>query len=313
VVTTSNPEAAKNFGLPEHPPKAERYEMAGEYVRVVKGLWDSWEGDAVLADKASGQLVDMTKQHTLNHKGKYFSVKGPLNSSRPPQGHPVILQAGASEVGLPFAAEVGEVIFAVQESIKASKALRSRLRDLALKTGRDPDHMKVLPGLCPFVAESEEKAKQMLWDLSKFIDAEAAWAKLGLRMGVDLTGLDPEGPMPTIPADEMRGYAKVMKEVADKYGFNLRQLCEFFAAAEGFKIVFGTPEMVADEMELWFRSEAADGFVIIPPWLLAPLEAFTEQVVPVLQKRSLFRKDYVGRTLRDHLNLPRPNHPAATQ
>jgi FMN-dependent oxidoreductase (nitrilotriacetate monooxygenase family) len=311
VVTTSNPEAAKNFGEAEHAAKADRYEMAGEYVDVVKGLWDSWEDDAVVADLATGQLVDMDKRHTLNHVGKHFAVKGPLNSSRAPQGHPVILQAGASELGLPFAAATGEVIFAVQQNMELGVAFRSQLRALAAKAGRNPDHMRVLPGLCPIVAESEAKAKEMLADMAQFIDAEAAWAKLGLRMGVDLTGVDPEGPMPEIPAAEMRSYAKVMLEVSAKYNFNLRQLSEYFAAAEGFKIVLGTPEMIADEMELWFTSEAADGFVIIPPWLLSPLEAFAGQVVPILQKRGLFRTDYTGRTLREHLGLPRPAHPAA--
>jgi FMN-dependent oxidoreductase (nitrilotriacetate monooxygenase family) len=311
VVTTSNPETAHNFGLPEHAPKADRYEMAAEFVHVVKSLWDSWEDDAVLNDKATGQVVNTRKRHAPNHKGKYFSVRGELNSSRPPQGYPVTIQAGASEIGLPFAAATGEVIFAVQASIESAKTFRTRMREFAAQAGRDPNGIRILVGICPFIAESEEKAREMLWGLSKFIDVEAAWAKLGLRMGIDLTGLDPEGPVPTIPWDEMRGHAKALTEVANKYNFNLRELRDFAAASAGHHVVFGTPEMIADELEHWFREGAADGFMILPPYIYGPLEAFADQVVPLLQKRGLFRTDYTGRTLRENLGLPRPPHPMA--
>lgn len=309
VVTTSNPEAAKNFNQTEHASKDERYAMAEEFLHVVKGLWDSWEDGAIIADKVSGVLVDTNKRHVLNHKGKYYSVQGPLNQSRPPQGYPVILQAGASETGLPFAAQTGEVVFTVQSDIDTTKAFSARLRDLAATAGRDPGSIRVMPGVCPFVAESEEAAKQMLWNLSEFLDEEAAWAKLTSRLGVEVTHLDPEGPVPKIPYEEMRGHAKTLTYVAEKYGFNLRQIRDYAAAASGHRLLFGTPEMVADDLEHWFLSGAADGFVVISPWIHGPLEAFTEQVVPILQKRGLFRQEYTGSTLREHLGLPRPSHP----
>src|SRR5690606_25598953 len=155
-----------------------RYERAGEFVQVVKDLWDSWEDDVAFADRSTGRFADFSRQHALNHKGKFFSVKGPLNQSRPPQGYPVIIQAGASETGLPFAAATGEGIFTVQEDVEFTRNFGDRLRDLAAQAGRDPRAIRIMPGICPFVAESEEKARRMLWDLSEFIDEDAAWAKL---------------------------------------------------------------------------------------------------------------------------------------
>lgn len=313
VVTTSPPEAAANFGQDAETPKSQRYERASEFVGVTKGLWDSWEDEALLLDKANGILVDNAKKHVLNHKGKFLSVAGPLNMSRPPQGYPVIIQAGASELGIPFAAEVGEVIFTVQDNIDDTKAFGDRLKALAAERGRNPLDMRILPGICPFVAESEEKARQMLWDLSEYIEPESAWAKLRSRLGVPVEHLDPEGPLPTIPWEQMRGHAKTLTVVAAKNGFNLRQIRDFAAAASGHRLVFGTPEMVADDLELWFRSGAADGFIVIPPALPGPLDAFLEGVVPILQKRGLFRSDYIGTTLREHLGLSRPAHPAVAK
>lgn len=312
VVTTSPPEAAGNFGQDAEVPKAERYERAAEFVSVAKGLWDTWQDDAIVLDKAAGVIADKAKQHVLNHKGRHFSVTGPLNQSRPPQGYPVIIQAGASEIGIPFAAEIGEVIFTVQENIETTIAFGDRLRELAAERGRDPKNMLILPGVCPFVAETEEKARQMLWDLSKYIDPEAAWDKLRSRLGVPVAHLDPEGPLPTIPFEQMRGHAKTLTAVAEKNGFNLRQIRDYAAAASGHRLVFGTPEMVADDLENWFKSGAADGFIVIPPALPGPLEMFLNEVIPILQKRGLFRTEYAGSTLREHLGLPRPHHPATT-
>lgn len=313
VVTTSNAAAAYNFGDSEHASKSDRYEMAAEFVQVCKGLWDSWEDGAEVPDRAGRRLADLAKQHTLNHTGKHFSVKGPLNQSRPPQGYPVIIQAGASETGIPFAGAIGEVIFTVQEDIEATKAFGGRIREEAAKAGRDPNLIRILPGVCPFVAESEEEARQMLWDVSEHVDGVAAWAKLRSRLGVEVEHLDPDGPVPVIPREEMRGHAKTLSAVATKFGLNLRQLRDYAAAASGHRLLFGSPEMIADDLEQWFESGAADGFIIIPPWLHAPLDAFTQQVVPILQKRGLFRTEYNGSTLREHLGLPRPQHPSASK
>jgi N-acetyl-S-(2-succino)cysteine monooxygenase len=304
VVTTSGEEASKNFGQDEHPPKLERYQRAAEFVAVCKGLWDTWEDD-----DGGPRDFDPDKWHTLNHRGTHFSVKGPLNMSRPPQGYPVIIQAGASETGIPFAAELGEVIFTVQDGIESTKAFAERIRDLAAKAGRDPQLIRIMPGVCPFVADSEEEAQQMLWRLSEYIDEHAAWEYLNNRLGLDARELDPEGPLPTIPWEEMRGHTKTLTAVAKRYNFNVRQVRDYVAAASGHRLLFGTPQAIADELENWFRSGAADGFVVIPPYLTAPLAAFTEKVIPILQERGLFRTEYDGTTLREHLGLPRPTHP----
>jgi FMN-dependent oxidoreductase (nitrilotriacetate monooxygenase family) len=311
VVTTSVPEAALNFGNKQQADKAERYAQASEFVKVVKGLWDSWEDDSIVDDRQAGILYDQSKRYVLDHNGKYFSVKGPLDQGRPPQGYPVIFQAGASEVGIPFAAEIGEVIFTVQESLEVTKAFRERIRKLAAENGRDPELVLVIPGICPFVAETEEKARQMLWDLSQGIDEAAAWETLSIRMGMNVRHLDPEGPLPEIPWDQMRGHAKTLSAVAKNNNFNLRQVRDYAAAAAGHRLIFGTPEMVANDLETWFSAGACDGFMILPPYLPGPLNAFCTEVVPILQQRGLFRTEYDRDTLRGHLGLSRPDHPAA--
>ena len=306
VVTTSNAEAAGNYGKSEHAGKEDRYEMAEEFVTIAKGLWDSWADDAIVNDKTTGQWVDLAKRRPLNHVGKHYKVKGPLNLSRSPQGQPVIIQAGASDTGLPFAARQGEVIFTVQGSIEASKAFADRIRTLAAEAGRDPQRIIIMPGFSPFIAETEEKAKEVFWSLSDVIDEKAAWDRFNLRMGMDMTGLDPEGPVPEIPWEEARGHAKTLLATAKRYGFNVRQLRDYTAAGAGHPILFGTPEMIADELQQWFEAGAADGFVLLPSYVPQPVEAFTKEVVPILQKRGLFRTEYSGHTLREHLNLPRP-------
>jgi FMN-dependent oxidoreductase (nitrilotriacetate monooxygenase family) len=311
VVTTSDANAAQNFGLVEHAPKEERYARAEEFLTIVKGLWDSWEDGAVIQDKASGRFTDLSKRHVLDHKGAFYSVRGPLNMSRPPQGHPVIIQAGASKSGLPFAARAGEVVFTVQDDIETTKAFRASLRELAVEAGRDPDHLKVIPGVAPLIADSEEAGRELLERLSSYMDADSAWAQLSNRLDIDLTDLPPEGPVPKIPFEQMRGHAKTLTAVAEKYGFNLRQLRNYCAVAAGHHVVIGPPKMIADDLQAWFESGACDGFMILPAWHHEQLNRFVDEVVPILQARGLFRREYKGRTLRDHLGLARPPHPAA--
>lgn len=312
VVTTATPNAAANFGKNEAA-KAERYERASEFLQVVKGLWDSWQDDSTLLDRTSGQIMDMSRLHPLNHRGKHFQVAGPLNLSRSPQGHPVIFQAGASEVGIPFAATTGEVIFTVQDNIDDARAFADRIRDLAANAGRDPKSIKILEGIAPFVADSEGAAREMLWGMSEGIDEPSAWAKLRTRLGVEVEHLDPEGPIPEIPWKEMRGYAKTLTSVAKRHGFNLRQLRDYAVAAGGHRLVFGSAAQIADDMEAWYRAGAVDGFVIMPPALPGPWDRFRTEVIPILQKRRLFRHEYSGATLREHLGLKRPLHPMAQE
>jgi FMN-dependent oxidoreductase (nitrilotriacetate monooxygenase family) len=290
VVTGAFPEAAGNFGRDKHPPHEKRYAIAAEFVTVVKGLWDSWEDGAILMDKASGRFADLTKMHTLDHEGEFFNVKGPLNISRPPQGHPVIIQAGASDTGRDLAASIAEVVYAVQQEIEPAKALVDDLRVRAVKFGRNPDHIKVLPGVCPIIGSTEAEAKQKLVELGGFSDPVAALKVLSDRLGHDLSGYPLDGPVPELPPSTvMQGHAM------------------------GHRVLCGTPEMIADGLEEWFVAGAADGFNLMPPWFPGAFDDFVDHVVPILQRRGLFRTEYTGHTLRDHLGLPRPPHPLAAK
>lgn len=312
VVTTSLVDSAYNFGLDKPMDKAERYARAAEYVEVLRGLWDSWEDGAVVADKASGLLIDNSKRHPINHQGRFYKVRGPLNMTRSPQGQPVILQAGSSDVGLPFAAAVGELLFTVEPDAETSKAFCDDIRNRATALGRDASQMRILPGFVPFIGETEAKARELFEQVAALVDPDVAWSKLTSKLGIDLSGHDPDGPMPDIPRSEMRGFAKALSKLAQRHGFNLRQIRDY-AAISVHPLLIGTPEMVADELERWFRMGACDGFMLLPSFLPGPVEAFCEGVIPILQKRGLFRTDYTGHTLRDHFGLRRPAHPWVTR
>jgi FMN-dependent oxidoreductase (nitrilotriacetate monooxygenase family) len=312
VVTGAFPEAAANFGHASHPPHDLRYAIATEFVEVVKGLWDSWEDDAIVMNRASGQFADISKMHELNFRGQFFSVKGPLNISRPPQGYPVIIQAGASETGKDLAASIAEVVFAVQQDIEAAKATAADLRRRAEKFGHNPNHMKIMPGVCPIVGDSERDAKAKLRQLGEFSDPAAALKVLSERLGQDLSSHPLDGPVPELPPSTiMQGHAVALTALAKKHNMTLRELRDYASAAMGHRLLLGTPEQIADGLEEWFAAGAADGFNIMPPWFPGAFDDFVDNVVPILQKRGLFRSDYSGRMLRDHLGLPRPPHPRA--
>ena len=312
VVTGAFPEAAANFGHASHPPHAQRYATATEFVKVVKGLWDSWEDDAIIMDKATGQFADTSKMHALDHKGEFFSVKGPLNISRPPQGHPVIIQAGASDAGRELAASIGEIIFAVQQDLATAKTFANGLRAQAKKFGRDPSHMKIMPGVCPIIGSSEADAKAKLAALGEFSDPASALKVLSERLGHDLSSYPLDGPVPELPPSSiMQGHAATLSALARKHNMTLRELRDYAASAMGHRLLLGTPEQIADGLEEWFVAEAADGFNIMPPWFPGAFDDFVDHVVPILQRRGLFRTEYSGHTLRDHLGLPRPPHPTA--
>lgn len=312
VVTGAFPEAAANFGHAAHPPHDLRYAIATEFVRVAKGLWDSWEDGAIVMNKATGQFADIAKMHELNHKGEYFSVKGPLNISRPPQGYPVIIQAGASDRGRDLAASIAEIAFAVQQDLTIAKRDAADLRARAERAGRDPRHMKIMPGVCPIVGTSEADAKAKLTKLGEFSDPAAALKVLSERLGQDLSPYPLDGPVPALPPSAiMQGHAVTLSALAKKHNMTLRELRDYAASAMGHRLLLGTPEQIADGLEEWFVCGAADGFNIMPPWFPGAFEDFVEFVVPILRKRGLFRTDYSGRTLRDHLGLPHPSHPRA--
>ncbi len=311
IVTGAFAEAAFNFSAAKHPPHEERYAIATEFVEVAKGLWDSWEEDALVMDKASGRFVDAAKMHMLGHEGKFYTVKGPLNITRPPQGYPVFMQAGASDTGVNFAATFAEVVFTVQQNKDVAIAFVQRLRNAVQQCGRNPEHLKVMPGICPIVGSTEAEARAKLAELGALTDPVYAMKVLSERMGQDLSGYPLDGPVPTLPPSTiMQGHAITLAETARRRNMTLRELRDFVGMSMGHKLICGTPEQIADDLEEWFNDGAAHGFNLLPPWFPGAFDDFVDHVVPVLQKRGLFRTEYSGHTLREHLGLPRPEHPA---
>ena len=312
VVTGAFAEAAENFGAAKHPPHEQRYAIAEEFIAVVKGLWDSWEEDSLVMDKAGGTFIDADKLHVLGHRGKFFTVKGPLNSTRPPQGYPVLLQAGASDAGINFAASIADVVFTVQQNKDTAIAFSNRLKAVAERQyRRDPRHLKVMPGICPIVGWTEAAAKAKLTELGALSDPVYAMKALSERMGTDLSAYPLDGPVPTLPPSTiMQGHAITLAETARRRNMTLRELRDFVGVSMGHKLMPGTPEQIADEMEEWFADGAADGFNLLPAYFPGAFDDFADHVVPLLQRRGLFRTDYTGHMLRQHLGIPRPEHPA---
>ncbi len=307
VVTGSSPDAAANFSRDAHPPHAQRYAMAAEFLEVAKGLWDSWEDGAIVGDKAGGVFADPSKMHVLNHQGPFHQVKGPLNITRPPQGHPVILQAGASDAGRDFAAATAEVVFTVQQDQAEAIAFAEDLRARCVAHGRPRDAICIMPGVSVIVGRTEAEAKQIIAQLASLADPVAAMRVLSDRLGHDLSAYPLDGPVPELPpSGMMQGHAVTLASVARRRGMTLRELRDYTAASSGHRVVHGTAEMVADDLAAWFTSGAADGFIVSCPFYPGPFDAFVNQVVPILVRRGLFRSDYEGRTLRDHLGLARP-------
>jgi FMN-dependent oxidoreductase (nitrilotriacetate monooxygenase family) len=312
IVTGAFAEAAENFGAAEHPLQEERYAIAHEFMDVIKGLWDSWEEDALTMDKASGKFIDAAKLHVLDHHGKYFDVKGPLNITRPPQGYPVFMQAGASDAGSHFAAKFAEVVFMVQQNKDAAASFVKKLKTLAKdQYGRDPNTLKILPGICPIVGSTEAEAKAKVAEIGALTDPAYAMKVLSERMGADLSSYPLDGPVPELlPSTILQGHAITLAETAKRRNMTLRELRDFVGLSLGHKLMVGTPEQIADEMEEWFTASAADGFNLLPPYFPGAFDNFADHVVPVLQNRGLFRTEYTGRMLREHLGLPRPEHSA---
>lgn len=307
IVTTGNPRAALNYSQGEHLPKPERYKVADEFVEVLKGLWDSWDADAFVRDRETSTYFEWDKMHVLNHKGKYFQVEGPLNVARSPQGRPVIVQAGASEEGRELAAKSADVIFGASQNIEMAQAFYADVKGRLARYGRQPGDLKILPGLSVTVAPTEEEARAKFDELQDLIHPDHGLAFLSRRLGHDVTGMDPDMPMPDLPAvDDVGTRSGQMLELAKREGWTLRQLYQHFAAARGHMLVIGTPSMVADTMQEWFENNACDGFNLIPSMFPDEFEAFVDLVVPELQRRGIYRTRYEGSTLRDLLGLPVP-------
>jgi FMN-dependent oxidoreductase (nitrilotriacetate monooxygenase family) len=306
VVTTSNPDAALNFGLEEHMEHDERYARAREFVDVVTGLWDSWADDAFVRDVASGIFFDPEKLHVLNHKGRYLQVRGPLNVARPVQGWPVIVQAGASEPGRQLAAETAEVVFAAGGRLADSQAFYADVKGRMDKLGRDRDHLKILPGAFVVVGETIEEARGKRARLDSLVYYESAIASLSIALGHDASRFDPDAPLPEIPeSNQSKSSRDRVVAVARRENLTVRQLAQRLGGYAGLAFV-GTPKSIADSMEEWLMGEGCDGFNVMFPYVPEGLDDFVDKVVPELQRRGLFRTEYEGTTLRENLGLPRP-------
>ncbi|MDW3684857.1 LLM class flavin-dependent oxidoreductase [Cupriavidus sp. CV2] len=314
VVTSWSDAEARNFNLDKHPEHADRYARAEEFVDVVTGLWDTWEDDAFLYDKDSGLHFAPDKLHALDHHGKHFQVRGPLNVSRPPQGHPVIVQAGSSEAGQELAARTAEVIFTAQQSLEDAQAFYQGLKGRMARYGRTPDQLKIMPGVFPVIGRSEAEAKEKFEALQNLIHPAVGLALLSQNLGgVDLSGYPLDGPLPgDLPEPNgAKSRFQLVTGLARREGLTIRQLYLRVATARGHWSIHGTAESVADQLQAWFEGGAADGFNIMPPWLPGGLDDFIELVLPELRRRGLFRERYEGNTLREHLGLARPAHPRA--
>lgn len=307
AVTGASPAAGPNFGK-LHPNHAERYAIAREFLQVVKGLWDCWADDAVVADRAAGLYIDPAKLRPLDHDGPYFQVKGPLNIGRSPQGHPVVLQAGGSEPGHALAAATADVVFSVVQDFDEARAQYAAFKARLPVLGRRPEEVTILPGVMPVVGRTDREAFEKLAVLQGFVDGGNARQLLSDRFGLDMSGHDLDGPVPDIPLpDSYHSFAAVMLSKARREGMTLRDVYNLIAAARGHWVLCGSAERIADTLERWFTERAADGFNIMPPYFHAGFEDFVDLVLPILQERGLFRREYPGTTLRDTLGLPRPS------
>ncbi len=308
IVTTANPDAALNFGYESQMDHDARYVRAREFFDVVTGLWDSFADDAFIRDVDAGIYFDPARMHILDHKGPNLTVRGPLNIARPVQGWPVIVQAGASEPGRKLAAETAEVIFGAESSLEAGKRFYADIKRRMQTVGRNPEHLKILPAAFVVVGDTIEAARASRSRLDSLVHYDSGISSLNGLLNYDVSGYDPDGPLPEIPPSNASKSARDrVVEAARSGNLTIRQLAERAGGYSGLAFV-GTPQTIADEMEQWLVERGSDGFNIMFPWLPGGLDDFVDRVVPELQRRNLFRREYAGTTLRDHLGLQRPDN-----
>jgi alkanesulfonate monooxygenase len=308
VVTTANPDAALNFGLTEHVEHDERYRRAREFQAVVTGLWDSWADDAWQYDQASGIFFDPEKMHVLDHKGEHLSVRGPLNIARPVQGWPVIVQAGASDAGRQLAAETAEVVFGSSRTIEDARAFYSDVKGRVTAAGRSADHFKILPGALVTVGRTEQRAREKKALLDSLVHPESGVPNLSIRLGIDASSFDLDAPLPEIPqSNQSQSGRDAIVALARRENLTVRQLAQMAGGFGGLEMV-GTAVEIADTMQSWLESGAADGFNIMFSTVPDGLDDFVALVIPELQRRGIFRCEYAGATLREHLGLLRPEN-----
>ncbi|MFD0887781.1 LLM class flavin-dependent oxidoreductase [Streptosporangium algeriense] len=307
IVTSATEAEARNFGV-ERPSHGDRYARAAEFLEVVTKLWDSWEDGAILNDRAAGRYADTGRIHALDHVGTHFRVRGPLNTSRPPQGHPLLVQAGSSEDGKEFAARFAEAVFTAQQTLAEGQGFYTDLKARLARYGRRPEELLVLPGISPIIGSTQEEALRLERELQELIIPEYGVQQLSTMLGADLSGHPLDAPLPELPepADGQQSRFKLVTDLARRERLTLRQLIGRLAGGRGHRVVTGTPELIADQIQEWFTGGAADGFNIMPPVLPGGLADFVDHVVPELQARGLFRTEYEGRTLRQNYGLARP-------
>lgn len=311
IVTTATVDAARNFGLDDLPDHASRYARAEEFVHVARKLWDSWEDDTVVADKATGRWGDQSKIHPAEHRGEFFSVQGALNIPRSPQGYPLLVQAGSSEDGKTLAAKHAEAVFTAQQTFEEARAFYTDLKTRAAAHGRDPDTVKILPGIVPVIGSTEAEAAAKDRELDAAIVPAYAHQQLATTLGLPLEqlALDEQLPAELLPEDAIEGAKSrytLIVELARREHLTVRELIGRLGGGRGHRTFTGTPEQVADTIEEWFRGGVADGFNIMPALLPSGLAAFVDHVVPILRSRGLFRTEYTASTLRGHYGLQRP-------
>ncbi|HTR08012.1 MAG TPA: LLM class flavin-dependent oxidoreductase [Paraburkholderia sp.] len=308
LVTSSSTAEAHNFNFDELPDHTNRYQRAAEFHDVVLGLWDSWDDDAFPRDKASGIYLDTEKLHVLDHRGDFFKVRGPLNVSRSPQGRPVVVQAGASESGRELAARTAEVIFVAHQTFDEAKAFYADIKGRLPRYGRERDDVKIMPGIFPVVGRTQAGAEEKFEQLQSLVDPVVGVALLSSVIGgVDLSAYDVDGPIPDLPeTNGPKSRQHLLVDLARRDKLTIRELYLRIAGARGHQQVVGTPQSIADQLQQWFEEEGADGFNIMAPYFPGGLADFVELVLPELRRRGLFRTEYEGRTLRDHLGLKRP-------
>lgn len=315
VVTSRGELEADNFKNDHRPSEAERHEQSDTYVEIVKALWDSWEDEAIVYDKATGRFADKDKVHYLHHESRWHSVKGPLNVARPPQGHPVLIQAGASDAFCERAARQADVIFTMAKELPAAQRLYSDVKQRLPRYGRRPEELLVLPGLNLYAGATAAEARDKRDELERLGRVEASLDGIAYWLDLDLADRSLDDPLPEPPSEPGRGIRyRQLKQTADQLGLTtIRQLYMHIRRQQGHLTLTGTPVQIADELERWLREGGADGFTFIPHILPRGLDDLVDLVVPELQHRGIFRIDYEGSTLREHLGLPRPMNRFATR
>ena len=311
LVTSQIEDEAQNFGYAEHVDHAKRYARAAEFYDVVAGLWDSWEDDALLRDKASGIYMDRDKVHFLNHEGEHFRVRGPLNVTRSAQGWPVVAQAGSSEAGRELAAKTADVVFTAQTQIDEARAFYADVKGRAARYGRAAEDIVIMPGITPVLGATMAEARERYEELQALLPDDLALQSMShISGGLDLSKFPLDGPLPELPpSNAAKARQALVVKTAREQNMTLRQIARHTAAAMGHRVLVGTAEYIADELEGWLQADAADGFNVICNHYPKPLEDFCHMVVPELQRRGVFRTEYQGTTLREHLGLRVPqNH-----